>query len=228
MRRSSKSPASGSTHNSTTCETNWRKNSNCWTSKDGDLRPCCRPDCWTAKNALPGWSPSTPRSKPLRPPRLIASAGNPNPSGSHCKRRLREKEQALQERQAAIAELEANLNGQIQDLRNRLIEKQELLERRDHEFQNLGSETALLRERIAQLESAASEAEQIRSSGSRANPRRAPGEIGCTRSAAQRERASVSRKPSMGSRIGGSTTDPAARPANPDNRKAVASRNPQR
>ena len=73
---------------------------------------------------------------------------------------LKENEQALQERHAAIAELEANLNGQIQDLRNRLIEKQELLERRDHEFQNLGSETALLRERIAQLESAAYQAEQ--------------------------------------------------------------------
>jgi chromosome segregation ATPase len=73
---------------------------------------------------------------------------------------LREKEQALQERQAAITELEANLNGQIQDLRNRLIEKQELLERRDHEFQNVGSETALLRDRIAQLESASYEAEQ--------------------------------------------------------------------
>jgi chromosome segregation ATPase len=73
---------------------------------------------------------------------------------------LREKEQALQERRGAIAELEANLNGQIQDLRNRLIEKQELLERRDHEFNNLGSETALLRENIAQLESAAYQAQQ--------------------------------------------------------------------
>jgi len=73
---------------------------------------------------------------------------------------LREKEQALQERQAAIAELEANLNGQIQDLTNRWIESQELLERRDREFQNAGSQTALLRERIAQLESAAYQAEQ--------------------------------------------------------------------
>ena len=73
---------------------------------------------------------------------------------------LREKEQALQERQAAIAELEANLNGQIQDLTNRWIESQELLERRDREFQNAGSQTALLRERIAQLESEAYQAEQ--------------------------------------------------------------------
>jgi chromosome segregation ATPase len=73
---------------------------------------------------------------------------------------LREKEQALQDRQAAMAELEANLNGQIQDLRNELIENQVLLERREHESQNVGSETALLRDRIAQLESASYEAEQ--------------------------------------------------------------------
>ena len=74
--------------------------------------------------------------------------------------RLREKDQALQERQAAMAELEANLNGQIQDLRKGLIEKQELLEQRDLEFQNLGSEKAWLHDRIDQLEAASFEAEQ--------------------------------------------------------------------
>jgi chromosome segregation ATPase len=71
---------------------------------------------------------------------------------------LREKEQALQQRQAAIAEFEANLNDQLQDLRNQLTQKQELLDRRDREFRTIGSEAAVLRERIAQLESAASEA----------------------------------------------------------------------
>jgi chromosome segregation ATPase len=73
---------------------------------------------------------------------------------------LREKELALQERQAAIAELEAKLNGQIQGLKNDLIEKQYRLERRDQEFQNASSEAAALRERITQLESAAYQAEQ--------------------------------------------------------------------
>ena len=74
---------------------------------------------------------------------------------------LREKEQALQQHQAAIAELEVSLNGQIEDLRNQLAQKQELLERRDREFQTIGSETVVLRERIAQLESAAAEAERF-------------------------------------------------------------------
>jgi chromosome segregation ATPase len=73
---------------------------------------------------------------------------------------LREKELALQERQTAIAELEANLTGQIQDFKNALIENQELLETRDQELQNVGSDAAVLRERIAQLESAARQAEQ--------------------------------------------------------------------
>ena len=71
---------------------------------------------------------------------------------------LREKEQALQQRHAAIAEFEANLNDQLQDLRNQLTQKQERLDRRDQEFQTIGSEAAVLRERIAQLESATSEA----------------------------------------------------------------------
>ena len=83
---------------------------------------------------------------------------------------LREKEQALQRHQAAIAELEVSLNGQIQDLRNQLTQKQELLDRRDQEFQSVDSETVVLRERIVQLESAvaqagrfaAAEAERIR------------------------------------------------------------------
>jgi chromosome segregation ATPase len=70
---------------------------------------------------------------------------------------LREKEQALQQHQAAIAKFEANFEGQLQDLRNQLAQKQELLEHRDREFQKVQSETALLRERIAQLESTADE-----------------------------------------------------------------------
>jgi chromosome segregation ATPase len=74
---------------------------------------------------------------------------------------LREKEQALQQHQAAIAELEASLNGQIQDLRNQLTQKQELLDRRDQEFQAIDAETVILRERIAQLESAAAHAERF-------------------------------------------------------------------
>ncbi len=74
---------------------------------------------------------------------------------------LREKEQALQKRQTEIVEFEANLNGQIQDLRNQLTQKQELLDRRDQDFQTIGSETAVLRNRVAQLESAASEAEMF-------------------------------------------------------------------
>jgi chromosome segregation ATPase len=73
---------------------------------------------------------------------------------------LQEKEQVLQERQASIAELETNFNSQIQDLKNELIEKQELWERREHEFRNVSSEAAMLRDRIAQLESASYEAEQ--------------------------------------------------------------------
>ena len=84
---------------------------------------------------------------------------------------LREKDQALQQHQAVIARLEANLDGHTQDLRNQLAQKQEALDRRDQEFQRVGSETDLLRERIAQLEStaddarrtAAEEAMQIRS-----------------------------------------------------------------
>src|SRR6266850_5657556 len=71
---------------------------------------------------------------------------------------LREKEQALQRHQAAIAELEVSLNGQIQDLRNQLTQKQELLDRRDQEFQSVDSETVVLRERIVQLESAVAQA----------------------------------------------------------------------
>jgi chromosome segregation ATPase len=73
---------------------------------------------------------------------------------------LREKEQALREHEAAVAELKTNLNDQIQDLSNRLIESQQLLEQRDHEFQNVGSQTALLRERITQLEFNAYQADQ--------------------------------------------------------------------
>ena len=74
---------------------------------------------------------------------------------------LREKEQALQQRHAAIAEFEANLNDQLQDLRNQLTQKQERLDRRDQEFQTIGSEAAVLRERIARLESTASEAGRL-------------------------------------------------------------------
>ena len=71
---------------------------------------------------------------------------------------LREKDQALQQHQAVIARLETNLNGQIQDLGNQLAQKQEALDGRDQEFQRVGSEAALLRERLAQLESTADDA----------------------------------------------------------------------
>ena len=79
---------------------------------------------------------------------------------------LRDKQQALQHQHAAVAEFEANLKGQIHDLANQLTETQAWLERRDREFEQLGSEAAFLRERIAQLESAAHEAG--RSSGAEA------------------------------------------------------------
>ncbi|HEY7316633.1 MAG TPA: hypothetical protein VIE89_03595 [Candidatus Binatia bacterium] len=73
---------------------------------------------------------------------------------------LSEKDQELQRRHAAIAEFEANNKQQIEDLRNQLGQKQELLENRDREVQGLGSETALLRERIGQLETAAAETQR--------------------------------------------------------------------
>jgi len=63
-----------------------------------------------------------------------------------------------EQHQASIAEIEANLKGQLQDLRNQLTQKQELLDRRDRELETVGSETTLLRERIAELESSAFEA----------------------------------------------------------------------
>ncbi|HXV82516.1 MAG TPA: hypothetical protein VEG60_21840, partial [Candidatus Binatia bacterium] len=74
---------------------------------------------------------------------------------------LREKEQELQQHYGVTAEREANFNGQIEDLRKQLSHKQDLLDRRDQEYHTLVSETAALHERIAQLESAASEAEKL-------------------------------------------------------------------
>ena len=79
---------------------------------------------------------------------------------------LRDRQQALEDQQAAAGEFEASLKREIQDLINQLAEKQAWVERREQEFEQLGSEAAFLRERIAQLESAANEAG--RSSGAEA------------------------------------------------------------
>ena len=140
---------------------------------------------------------------------------------------LRDKQQALQHQQAAVAEFEANLKGQIQDLANQLTEKQAWLERRDQEFEQLGSEAALLRERIAQLESAAHEAG--RSSGAEAERIRGEfaGGIGRTPRAAQGERARLGRESSLHARIRKSLAVADPRSANPANRKAVAARSPE-
>src|SRR6266436_4942115 len=48
---------------------------------------------------------------------------------------LREREETFQQHQAVIARLEANLDGQLQDLRNQVAQKQDALDRRDQEFQ---------------------------------------------------------------------------------------------
>jgi chromosome segregation ATPase len=72
---------------------------------------------------------------------------------------LAEKERAFQEQQAAGAAFAAALDGQIQDLRNQVRQKQELLEQRDRQLETASSETGMLRDRIAQVESIAHEAE---------------------------------------------------------------------
>ncbi len=74
---------------------------------------------------------------------------------------LAEKNHELQQHHAATAAFEANLNGQTEHLRNQVAQKQELLEHRDRELQTIGSETVVLRERVAQLEAAAAEAERF-------------------------------------------------------------------
>ena len=114
---------------------------------------------------------------------------------------LREKEQALQQYQAAIAELEVSLDGQIEDLRNQLAQKQELLDRRDREFQTIGSETVVLRERIAQLESAAAEVERFGATEGDRIRAELQAQLATAPGATQRKRARVSRNPSVGSRI---------------------------
>src|SRR5262249_58905430 len=80
---------------------------------------------------------------------------------AELQRTLREKEQALELGQTAIAQFEANLNDQIRDLQNQLTQKQERLERRNQEFDSISSEMAALRERLTELESSASEAKKF-------------------------------------------------------------------
>lgn len=73
---------------------------------------------------------------------------------------LRERELALQEQQASSAAFAASLNSQIENLKNQLAENQELLQQRERNIQTADSEAAMLRDRIAHLQSVTDELEK--------------------------------------------------------------------